>query len=177
MQDGLRRAARDVSDEIGRLNAWLGVCADPAARELVEQLAKLAAEIRPAKASTGPYAPGQVEAAGPPGHVALLHNYEVEIAAVFEQELDLLALVLQRLCTDSSGRPRFGPLSESVDVAAATTADPETSTLLVMYASRGQNATEATQYAVDAFNRTCSELALPEPVRVAADPRMRDPQM
>jgi len=54
MQDGLRRAAQDVSDEIGRLNAWLGVCADPAARELVEQLAKLAAEIRPAKASPGP---------------------------------------------------------------------------------------------------------------------------
>lgn len=174
MQDGLRRAARDVSDEIGRLNAWLGVCADPAAREFVEQLAKLAAEIRPAEAPAGPYAPSQVEAAGPPGHVALLRNFGVEVTAVFEPEVDLIALVFQRLPSDSSGLPRFGPLSDSVDLDAARTADPEVATLRVSYSARGQDRAEASQYAVDAFRRTCSELALPEPVRLAAEPRERD---
>jgi hypothetical protein len=175
MQDGLRGAARDVSDEIGRLNAWLGVCADPAAREFVEQLAKLAAEIRPDNAPPGPYAPGQVELAGPRDHVALMRSYEVEIVAAFEPDVDLIELVLRRLPAGSPGPPRFGALSDGVDVVAATTADAEFSTLRVTYSSRGKNPEEATQYAIDAFKRTCSELALPEPVRLAADSRERDP--
>jgi hypothetical protein len=147
------------------------VCADPATAEFAEQLAKLAAEIRPTEAPPGPYAPGQVEATGPPGHVELLRSYEVVVAAVFESDVDLLELVLQRLPSGSSGRPSFGSLAQSVDVAAATTADSEPSTLRVTYSSRGQNPEEATQYAVDDFNRTCSELALPSPANVSADAR------
>lgn len=145
MHDGLRRAARDVSDEIGRLTAWLGVCADPAAQDFVGQLAKLAAEIRPGEAPAGPYAPGQVEATGPSGHVALLRNYEVDVAAAFGPDVDLIALVLDRLTTNASGRAKFGPLSESVDVIAATTAEPAHSELRVTYLSRGQNPDEAAQ--------------------------------
>lgn len=172
MQDGLGRAARDASDEINRLIAWLEVCADPAAQNLVEQLKQLGMQLRPVGVPPGPYAPGNVEAAGPPGHIALLLDFEVDIVATFKPEIDLLDRVLQVLPSDASGRPSL-PLALGVDVTIPIADAPERSAFRATYAARGQNPDEARQYALGLFRRACSELALPEAVEVTVNIRAR----
>lgn len=173
MQDGLGRAARDASDEIDRLIAWLEVCADPVAQDFVGQLKQLGSQLRPVSVPPGPYAPGSVEAAGPPGHIALLLNYEVDIVASFEPEVDLLARVLEVLPSDASGRPSLGPLAESVDVTVPIAGASDGPAFRATYAARGQNSDEARQYALGLFGRACSELALPESVGLTANVRAR----
>lgn len=171
MNDGLKRAARDASDELGRLVAWLGACDDPAAQDFVEQMKALASQLRPANVAPGPHAPSNVEVEGPPGHVALMKHYEVHVVAGFGPDVDLLADVLDVLPSDPAGQPSLGPQSKDVDVVVPATGDDERPSLRATFAARGQNPDEAEQYALSLFDRARAQLGLPEPSGLTVDAR------
>ncbi|MCW2984741.1 MAG: hypothetical protein JWR63_2311 [Conexibacter sp.] len=171
MRDGLGRAARDASDEIDRLVAWLGPCEDPVARDFVAQMQRLAGQIRPTGFPPGPHAPTNVEASGPPGHVALMSRFAVDLVACFAPNVDLLLSVLNVLPSDQEGRASLGPLAENVDVVVPTAGDRTSSALHATYTARGQNEDEACQYALGLFERSRDEFSLPSPAHLTATAR------
>lgn len=173
MHDGLRRAARDASDELGRLVAWLGVCADPAAQDFAEQMKQLASQLRPTGVPAGPYAPSDVEVQGPPGHVRLMNPYDVDVVASFQPDVDLLTTVLKVLPSNSAGQPSLGPLSRNVDVVVPATGAAADPMLRATFVVRGQNPDEARQYAQSLLDRARLQLDLPEPIAVRLDARER----
>lgn len=170
MNDGLQRAARDVSDELGRLVAWLGACADPVAQEFIQQMKQLASQLRPIGVSPGPYAPSNVELEGPPGHVRLMKRFEVDVSATFGPKVDLLG-ALNRLPSDPTGNPTLGPLSTAVDVIVAAAGEAKPSRLCATFVARGQNPEEAQQYAHSTFDRQRAHLGLPETVATTVETR------
>jgi hypothetical protein len=161
MFDGIRGAARDAADEIGRLTPWLSRCADPVAAEFVDQLEELAGQLRPPNVPPGPYAPGEVEANGPAEHAALMSPYKVTFVDCFGPHPDLMDL----LPGGDGAAPDFGPLAEEMSFAEDSATDPALFTLSVTYPAAGQNDEEARRFASELYERDRSQHSLPEPAK------------
>jgi hypothetical protein len=159
MLDGMRGAARDATDEIGRLTPWLSECADPAVGEFVDQLEGLAAQLRPQNIAPGPYAPGDVEANGPPQHAALMSAFKVTFVESFGPHPELMEL----LPGGDHAAPGFGPLAENMSFAEDSATEPALFTLSVTYPAAGQNDEEARRFASELFERDRNRHSLPRP--------------
>jgi hypothetical protein len=89
--------------------------------------------------------------------------YVVDVIARFDPELGLLDAVFNEMPSKASGSPDFGELAEQVNVDIGTTSNPTSPTLTVSYPAGGQDADEASRYAVALFERDRDRHSLPEP--------------